>query len=889
MASLFNRLVGNGSQDRELAEEMRTVIEEMRQERERFQMVFESSRAAADRLQQLGEPIAKAGSDVNAVTARLEAIAQLATRVETLDERSQGLAQSQQQADAHLATVVQDSQQIRTVFETLSEKVDLAASLQSRMEAFLEVDKPFGVLHGQADEIRGQVEGTNEHLGRLRAQNERLVDAHKLAMSKMEALDRRREELSRDLTDKERRVVAVEMAIRGMDGVRGTVDDVKRELGTVKALADTLSQKIASLEVQREAVERALAQADSLERAMRQIDAGVQQQAENQRRLGGMQDELAALRSLHEEVTERSGEINRLQLQIEEQTGALRHDLTAARDGMKNAVERFDFESKGLESVSQRVGDLRGALSDFENRFQGLRDSSRTVSELNTQTDSLTAQLKGLLDESARIDAEVKRFHSVRDGLDIAFRTTAELGARVARIEEARPAVDAVFRDFERLGSSHAMVKDTLEQTKIAHGEIARMLDSQSKTRTWLLDTEQSLRGMKDQVGELQDLAPTLDQAQKQTQRINESLASIESRRDSVEELQGRLTDLGALGSDLDERSRQLQLRMEAAEERFHHLAEHAEEADRISKTVAGVTAGVHEAARQTAAIGKTVTAFEARCQSVEAIAEQTEVLRQELEQRQHALEEAGKNLKRTSKLRQEAADSAQQLEELVRRLGEALATADSRAQSVDGLSASLEERVRDLQAVDNRLGQFEKRLAQWEHVDEVVSRALEQISARQGTVQTLQADLDRMVTMAEQTSEEVRTITAARREVAESRGLLDEVLGRVREIQGAASALDERKRQMAAAEERLARADALLIDVRSGLEALQGQKVIVEQAVEKAGSLKFLLKQAEATIDGLREERNMTADVRSAVAVVRQDDESEGSEGGRKARNKAA
>ena len=76
---------------------------------------------------------------------------------------------------------------------------------------------------------------------------------------------------------------------------------------------------------------------------------------------------------------------------------------------------------------------------------------------------------------------------------------------------------------------------------------------------------------------------------------------------------------------------------------------------------------------------------------------------------------------------------------------------------------------------------------------------------------------------------------------------------------------------------------------MRSGLEALQGQKVIVEQAVEKAGSLKFLLKQAEATIDGLREERNMTADVRSAVAVVRQDDESEGSEGGRKARNKAA
>jgi hypothetical protein len=83
----------------------------------------------------------------------------------------------------------------------------------------------------------------------------------------------------------------------------------------------------------------------------------------------------------------------------------------------------------------------------------------------------------------------------------------------------------------------------------------------------------------------------------------------------------------------------------------------------------------------------------------------------------------------------------------------------------------------------------------------------------------------------------------------------------------------------MSKAEERLARAEALLADVRSGLEALQGQKAIVDQAVEKAGSLQFLLKQAESTIEGLREEREMAARVRSAVAVVREDDDDETAE----------
>jgi hypothetical protein len=129
------------------------------------------------------------------------------------------------------------------------------------------------------------------------------------------------------------------------------------------------------------------------------------------------------------------------------------------------------------------------------------------------------------------------------------------------------------------------------------------------------------------------------------------------------------------------------------------------------------------------------------------------------------------------------------------------------------------------------------------------------------------------MFAMAEKTASHVKSITSTHREIDESRGLLREVLGRLNEIKNTASSLDERKRQMAKAEERLGRAEALLLGVRSGLEALQGQKAIVDQAVEKAGSLRFLLKQAEAMIDTLREEREVTARMSNAVAVVREAD----------------
>ena len=161
MAPLLKSLLGNGSKDRELAEEMRAVLQEMRQERERFQALVDSSSGAAERLAELNDPIVKAGSDVNAVTARLvgmeqrlETLTQLAAQIETLDERSGSMAASQREAEGRLSGVVEDSQKIRTVFEELAQKVDLGLGLKDRLEAFLEIEKPFQLLRGEAEAVR---------------------------------------------------------------------------------------------------------------------------------------------------------------------------------------------------------------------------------------------------------------------------------------------------------------------------------------------------------------------------------------------------------------------------------------------------------------------------------------------------------------------------------------------------------------------------------------------------------------------------------------------------------------------------------------------------------------------------------------------------------------
>jgi len=879
MASLFKNLLGN-SNDRELSEEMRAVLAEMRKEGDRYERLIEAARGSAEQIEEIAEPLSKAVDEVSSVTeriteieSRLEAMSKLAGVYQELESRAQFLTDEQKTAETQLSATAEDSERIRTAMEEIGGKLDQAIGMKEQLSQFLQVDNPFQQLRTEAETIRTSVDGTADHMNRLREQHERLLDAHRTAVSKMEALDRRRDEFGRSLTDKERRVVQVEASVRGLDGVQQTLDEVRRDIGALKSLADLVGQKTSALESQRETLDRALSQAENLDRAMRQVDAGVRQQQDNERLLSTLQEQMNGVRALHEVVVERSNEISQLQREIDERTQAGRHELAAVTDETKKTIERFDFERRGMEAVTQRVADLRATVSDVENRFKPLVQSSQIVAELNARTQSLTTQLQTVSSDAYAIDAEISKLSAMRRELEETGRKSYEIGQQVARIEQSRPAIEAGLTDLSQLAGAHALVRDALEQARLAQAEINRIHDAQSETRSWLSVVEQSVGDLRGRVDQLSSMAPSIEFVQGQTTRINDAMASIETRRSFVEDVQRRMGDLEAMNLRLEERSQHLQSRAEAAEQKFATLASQAAAAEKMMVTIATVSSGLDQAEKNADAVHQSVSSIAARVESVEGLANKTRALKSELDQRHEALAEAQTELEGASVLRQEVAESAQQLEALTQKLSATLSAAEQKVSKVESIAHKLEDRSSALQSVAHRMGEFEERLARWDVVDQNVAQSLEQIIARQVTVEALKSDLDRMFEMAEKTATHVREITTAHRQVEESRTLLDEVSARIDEVMATETTLDERKRQMSKAEERLARAEGLLTDVRSSLEAIQGQKAIIDQAVEKAGSLPFLLKQAEAAIQTLRDERKTTDYVRSAVATLRDED----------------
>src|SRR5262245_54372434 len=140
--SLLKRVLGNGNE--ELAEEMRGVLRDIQQERDRYETLIQNAREASTEL----EHVAEAGERLEALEARLAELNKLATQVAELDERATTALKSQQEAEARIGETVEASQKASEALGEIAGKVDIAVSLKDELASFLEVDKPLSQLRG---------------------------------------------------------------------------------------------------------------------------------------------------------------------------------------------------------------------------------------------------------------------------------------------------------------------------------------------------------------------------------------------------------------------------------------------------------------------------------------------------------------------------------------------------------------------------------------------------------------------------------------------------------------------------------------------------------------------------------------------------------------------
>ena len=145
----------------------------------------------------------------------------------------------------------------------------------------------------------------------------------------------------------------------------------------------------------------------------------------------------------------------------------------------------------------------------------------------------------------------------------------------------------------------------------------------------------------------------------------------------------------------------------------------------------------------------------------------------------------------------------------------------------------------------------------------------LNQVVGRQATIDAVEAQVTRVFDVAERSAQDMKAISAARRDVEGARALLDDMQDRLKNTTSAMEDFAERKKQIERLEKRVAHTDAFARDVRSTVELIAAQRSVIDQVLERTGTLVKQMKQAEGLIESLRSECMLATSLHGTIRTA--------------------
>ena len=688
MAGLF-RGSKKGLIPENLPAELQGILTQMERERKAFELLTVRAAASADQFKKLAGPVAEIENTVGNLSDKLSALDDLVPQLAAIQHQAEALSESHRVTETQVAELAGGAERARSQLRELREPIEQALALKKDLTGFLELGGPFKILRGEADELGSQLRDFGSNFGSAREEHEQVLRGYREASVRMDAFDAQYREMHSGVSDAEQRVEKFEQTMQQFEQIAASLPDTKRELSTLKALGDYVTQKISALDQQRGVVDRATTQAAHLSETMKQIDQEVQKQQENAKFLSRVRTSVEELKTTHMKLLDSSEEIRSRQQKLEQEDQAKREELLALRDelqeDMQKSVKRFEFESQGLDSVSERVIEVRGALNDFESRFQSIEEPRRTLADLPAQVERLSSQISAISGEVADVEEEAEKMMTLRQDLEAIEKLVSDVTERIGGIEHP-PVLKAVEEAEQRIADVDAAFK-TLE----VRSDNIETLSERMQRAGQELDRRQAAidsasERLDDASGLSQEAARVLRELEEQGSKLTKELATAG----------GRTNRLTGLVEQLEKRSNEFRFaekRMSRFEERLTNWESAEGQLERALEQVSE------------------------RQGSVDA-------LRAEVTRLFEMVERTVDDVRSIADARQEIADNRETLEEIVGELDEAMEGADA------------------LDTKKRQINQAEERLARADALLIDIKSSLEAVSGQK-------AFLDEVVTQA--------------------------------------------------------------------------------------------------------------------------------------------
>ncbi len=605
------KLFGRETTPAQLPAELRSILAQMQRERVAFEALTTGARDSTQQLTRLSQPIAEAQKVVAELQGRVKALERLVPVLATLDEQTEGVSRTQRRTETQVEHTAEEVKNLRTAIEQLRATFDAALALKGDLTSLLQSADGLKSLSADADTLTGQVRDLSNTFDRARQR-------------RLHALEERQQQVQGSVGAAQTRVTGLEEGFAHLTQAAADAADTKRQLGTLKSLADYVTQKVAVLEQQREVVDRAVGQATQLDDVLRDIDAKIRTHEANAKSLGALETRVTELHALHGDLLAQSRDVSTRHEQISQTDRELQGRLNELRDEVQRTVQRFELENQGLDAVGQRIAELGGTLTDMETRCRSLDESARTIGDVRSQADGLATQLGGISETVTHIETQVERLGAVQGDAERLSHTVEQMTQRVARLDKAQPAVEAALQDFASLKGTHEEVKDALERMRVAEGEIARVREAQAGTKTWLGDVTESVAALRGELAAVEGMKPAVESVRRDAGRLSHAMAQIEGRMTqtdaAVTALEARARSFDALAEQTRALGRELERQQVVLDSATEHLeratqlrAEAASIAQRLEERAGQLNGALKGASDRTAALTTTLDDLETR------------------------------------------------------------------------------------------------------------------------------------------------------------------------------------------------------------------------------------------------------------------------------------
>lgn len=602
-----------------LPEELKGLLEDMRRERSAFEAALVRAADVVRVAEGLGDSVAQAQKSSEQMTGRLAALDGVSERLRSLQSELDALAAGGRETRDQMGETGRLVQAARS-------EVD---ALQPRLQEVIA--------------LKGDLAGILVLTTRIREQEGRLHDA----MASVEKDRERQEQIGKGVTDAASRLGEVQGRLDritpAVDGLAARVEtftqtaaelrqltteapNLKRELGTLRTLAEFVSQKVAALEGQRDAVERATRRADGLTELMAQVDRQYAEQQVNAKFLAQLEERVHGLKELHETLSEQTEEIRRSQHEIEAQGRAQQEAFESAGAAVQDALSGFAFERDGLAAMNQRVQDLRQAVASVEQRLPALDAATAGLTDVESTAQRLGARVAALQEQVAQLEAAAAALGPVREEIGRAESQARELAHRTESV--SRPAMTALEETERRVAELNEAF-DGLERRaaqveghRAALAEMARDIDSRQNALDRALAQLDRVVGLRAEAAKLAErleheseaLRSRLTQAGDAAARAEIQLAEIEERSRRISEVGTRLATFEKRYADLRDAGEKIERSQVGLDQRAEALSAVRDDLTRLF----GVADATVEKVRSVAALQKEI---EQRRQVVEEMA----------------------------------------------------------------------------------------------------------------------------------------------------------------------------------------------------------------------------------------------------------------------------